>query len=77
MYGYFYLGVSTSDHSLNSNREYESVHPINDSHHRYTANDFMHNQESSLRDSDFYQQKKVNIFQKISFIYYLVYLVLN
>ncbi|GIY48544.1 disks large homolog 5 [Caerostris darwini] len=50
-------GVSTSDHSLNSNREYDTVHQANDSHHRYT-NDFVHKQESSFIDSDFYHIKQ-------------------
>ncbi|KAG8193583.1 hypothetical protein JTE90_000220 [Oedothorax gibbosus] len=51
-------GVSTSDHSLNSNREYETAHPVKDSqYNRYAANEFIHKQEISLRDSDFYHVK--------------------
>ncbi|XP_054712748.1 LOW QUALITY PROTEIN: disks large homolog 5-like [Uloborus diversus] len=58
-------GVSTSDHSLNSNREYESVHPINDTHHRYTTNDFLHKQESSLREPEFYHSKQKGSSSKV------------
>nr|XP_042896904.1 disks large homolog 5 isoform X2 [Parasteatoda tepidariorum] len=48
-------GVSTSDHSLNS-RDYDSLHQVNDTH-RYTTNEFIHKQEISLRDTDFYHPK--------------------
>ncbi|GBN69421.1 Disks large 5, partial [Araneus ventricosus] len=58
-------GVSTSDHSLNSNREYETVHQTNDSHHRYTTNDFLHKPESSLIDSDFYHVKQKSAILKL------------